>query len=180
MIPCVPAAVVFPTSNGGWGLFAIMRVLPFAGSRHMDHAAVIAHYRAIGGMLREAVAGLDPTQQMAPTGDGKSPADHVAYLHRYSLALNRWIAGITTQDRPSLPALVADLPTNENRPIADLVDEFDRESQRAAEALAALDEQAWQRQCVRTNGEVTELEGLVTRLAAENERVVAHLRQYAD
>lgn len=143
----------------------------------MEHSAVVAHYRSIGRALRDAVASMDASQLTAPGDDGKSAADLVRYLHRYALALNRWIDGITTQLRPSLPALVRDLPPNDDRPIADLVDEFDAESRIAAEKLATLEEAAWQRQCVRTNGEVTELEGLVTRLAGENERVVEQIRR---
>lgn len=143
----------------------------------MDHAAIVAHYRAIGAALRDAVAPLDADRLATPGEDGKTAIDHVVYLYRYSLALNRWIDGITTQDRPSLPALVADLPTSDDRPVAVLIDEFDAASRQAAEKLAALDEAAWQRQCIRTNGEVTELEGLVSRLAGENERVVAQIRQ---
>ncbi|MCS6803379.1 MAG: hypothetical protein NZ773_15740 [Dehalococcoidia bacterium] len=143
----------------------------------MNHDALVARYRTVGTTLREAVARLSPRQLTLPDADGKSPLDRIIYLHRYSLALNRWIDGITTLDRPSLPALVADLPAGDDRPVAVLVEEFDAESQRAAAKLAALDDAAWQRQCVRTNGEVTELEGLVTRLADEYDRVLQRLQQ---
>jgi DNA-directed RNA polymerase specialized sigma24 family protein len=146
----------------------------------MEHSEIIAHYRVVGDDLRRAVGDRSSAEIAAqPAGDQRSIVEQIGYLHRYSIALNRWIDGITTQDRPSLPALTADLSPDpdvyRDRAAAELIAEIEANSRQCADKLAALDDADWLRECVRTSGEVTELEGLVSRIAGENQRVIADI-----
>jgi hypothetical protein len=149
----------------------------------MERSDIIAYYRVVGEELRRAIGDRTPDQLVAKSGDEQSIVEQIGYLHRYSIALNRWIDGITTQDRPSLPALTADLSPDmsghRDRDAAELIAEFEANSRQGADKLAALDDASWLRECVRTSGEVTELEGLVRRIAGENQRVIAAIAQRA-
>lgn len=147
----------------------------------MDHSEIVEHFRTVGGLYRVAIASASPEQLTARDGDEPSLDEQLGAMHRYSIAMNRWIDAIITRDRPSFPEITADLPIDAKRArtlsAGELIDELDANSRTGADKLVALGEADWLRECVRRSGDVTELEGLVGRIAGKNLDLIGALRQ---